>query len=437
MGKKVEKTRPVLQENSKTDSDKRFENLENMIAKLQASMRNQLAHMITEPENKTLRSDSDVFVVQDSTIFSIYDSKKIYLDSGAGKSVVNRLDLLTNVTPVQKKLNTYGNLVAIIHQGTLTFKSMTIHPVYFAPNGPVNLLSVLQLLNHRIKPVIKDNLFLLKKDQGLAHNPRPSKQQLFKDSKIKGQFKPTKDCQIFQKAKIQNHPHKKALPSSTVAFHCLHVDTLEITPATEQGVKYALVIVDYYSRYNWVYLMTSKNQAQGNNMAFVHEIFNKVNTRPAFLHIDRGGEFDSTLFRQFLFYKGISLEQGPANSPQTNGVAERFNQTLLTKIFCLLAQSKIPICMWNEAACHSSLLLNLLPHKAIGMNSPYKVLSQNNMILEALIGLEKLIPFVFKTIVHVKKISSKLALRGETLKALTFKKHSDSMRFYDESINKF
>ncbi|MBW0467793.1 hypothetical protein O181_007508 [Austropuccinia psidii MF-1] len=63
MGKKNEKTRPVFQENSKTDSDKRFENLENMIAKLQASMRNQSAHMITEPENKTLSSDSNVFIV--------------------------------------------------------------------------------------------------------------------------------------------------------------------------------------------------------------------------------------------------------------------------------------------------------------------------------------------------------------------------------------
>ncbi|MBW0470027.1 hypothetical protein O181_009742 [Austropuccinia psidii MF-1] len=470
MGRKSKKTRTALQENGKTDSDKRFGNLENMIAKLQASMRNQSAHMIIEPENKTLSSDSDVFVVQDSPVFSIDDGNKIYLDSGAGKSVVNRLNLLTNVTPVQQKINTYGNSVAITHQGTLKFKSMTIHPIYFAPNGPVNLLSVSQLLDHGIKPVIKDNLFLLKwgnsilasfKQEGnlfaskiqsdrnyftntevkdwhmiLGHPRNSYLKQLFKDGKIKGQFTPAKDCQICQKAKIQNFPHNRALPSSKVAFHRLHVDTLEITPAIEQGVKYVLVIVDDYSQYNQIYLMTNKSQAQGNIMAFVHEVFNKVNTRLAFLHTDRGGEFDSTLFRQFLFDKGISLERGPADSPQTNGIAERFNKTLLTKIRCLLAQSKIPVCMWNEAASHGSLLLNLLPHKAIGMNSPYEVLSRNNMILEAPMGMEKLIPFGFKTIVHVRNVSSKLALRAETLKALTFEKHSDSMRFYDESANK-
>ncbi|MBW0550272.1 hypothetical protein O181_089987 [Austropuccinia psidii MF-1] len=268
----------------------------------------------------------------------------------------------------------------------------------------------------------------------LGHPSDSYLKHLFKEGKIKGKFKPSKDCQICQKAKIQNRPHNRALPSSTTAFHRLHTDTLEITPVTTQGIKYVFVIVDDYSRYNHVYLMTNKSQAQGNIMAFVNEIHNKVNVKPAFLHTDRGGEFDSTLFRQFLFNKGISLERGPANSPQTNGISERFNQTLFTKICCLLAQSKIPIRLWNEAAKHSSLLLNLLPHKAIGMNSPSEVLSLKNMTLEALIKLERLIPFGLKKTVHVQKTSSKLALRGDTLRALTFEEYSDSMRFYDENL---
>ncbi|MBW0509437.1 hypothetical protein O181_049152 [Austropuccinia psidii MF-1] len=213
----------------------------------------------------------------------------------------------------------------------------------------------------------------------LGHPSDSYLKHLFKEGKIKGELKPSKDCQICQKAKIQNRPHNRALPSSPTAFHRLHMDTLEITPATEQGIKYVLVIVDDYSRYNCVYLMTKKVR-----------------------------------------HKGISLERGPADSPQTNGVAERFNQTLLTKICCLLAQSKIPIRLWNEAANHSFLLLNLLPHKEIGMNSPYEVLYLKNMILEAPIKLERLMPFGLKTTIHVRKTLSKLALRGETLRALTF-----------------
>ncbi|MBW0535009.1 hypothetical protein O181_074724 [Austropuccinia psidii MF-1] len=62
-GKKNAKNQSASQGNNKTDSNKRFENLENMIAKLQASMKTQSAHMITEPE-KALSSDSNVFVIQ-------------------------------------------------------------------------------------------------------------------------------------------------------------------------------------------------------------------------------------------------------------------------------------------------------------------------------------------------------------------------------------
>ncbi|MBW0478721.1 hypothetical protein O181_018436 [Austropuccinia psidii MF-1] len=266
MVKKNEKNQSVPQANNKTDSDKSFENLGNMISKLQASMKNQSEHMITEPE-KALSSDLDIFVIQKDTIFSIDKGNKIYLDSGEGKSVVNRLNLLTKITPVQQKINIYGNSVAITHQGTLTFKSITIHPVYFAPNGPISLLLVSQLLNHGIKPIIKDNVFLLKKENYilasfkqeenlfaskiqsennymtntevkdwhtiLGHPSDSYLKHLLEEGKTKGELGPSKDFQSFQKAQIQNHPCNRALPSSTAAFHCLHTDTLEITPATE------------------------------------------------------------------------------------------------------------------------------------------------------------------------------------------------------------
>ncbi|MBW0549977.1 hypothetical protein O181_089692, partial [Austropuccinia psidii MF-1] len=127
---------------------------------------------------------------------------------------------------------------------------------------------------------------------------------------------------------------------------------------------------------------------------------------------------------------------GPPVSPQTNGIAERFNQTLLTKIRCLLAQSKIPAQLWNEAAKHGSLLLNLLPHKAINMESPLKVLQRTNATIESEMELNKLIPFGIKTTVHVRKNDSKLDPRGETLKALTYKEYLDGMRFYNDQTKR-
>ncbi|KNZ54733.1 uncharacterized protein VP01_2871g1 [Puccinia sorghi] len=100
--------------------------------------------------------------------------------------------------------------------------------------------------------------------------------------------------------------------------------TLSIS-TTKSGVKYILVIVDDFSRFNRIY--------------FLRQIKSKIGQFPAYLHSDRGGEYSSIYLQSKLEALGISIEQGPANSPQTNGLAERFNQTLIQKMRCLLAQS--------------------------------------------------------------------------------------------------
>ncbi|MBW0587356.1 hypothetical protein O181_127071 [Austropuccinia psidii MF-1] len=76
--------------------------------------------------------------------------------------------------------------------------------------------------------------------------------------------------------------------------------------------------------------------------------------------------------------------------------------------------------MWTEAAKHSSLLLNLLPHEAIDMNSPQQLLKKAKMNIKKSISLNSLIPFGMKTTVQVKNSKLKLDPRGEILKALTY-----------------
>lgn len=119
--------------------------------------------------------------------------------------------------------------------------------------------------------------------------------------------------------------------------------------------------------------MRNKSDSESRIITFVQQIKNQLRITPAFLHCNRGGEFGSAKLISFLKSRGISLKQGPGNSPQTNGLAERFNQTIITKIRCVLAQSAVPISHWDEAACYSSTLINLLPSKAIKWASPVHV----------------------------------------------------------------
>ncbi|PLW50072.1 hypothetical protein PCANC_08208 [Puccinia coronata f. sp. avenae] len=90
---------------------------------------------------------------------------------------------------------------------------------------------------------------------------------------------------------------------------------------------------------------------------------------------------------------GITVEAGPADSPQTNGLAEQFNQTLLVKMQCLLAQSLVPINYWDEATKYVSNLINILPSKALNWSSPVSVLSELNLLIEPVCNINKIVPF--------------------------------------------
>ncbi|MBW0542121.1 hypothetical protein O181_081836 [Austropuccinia psidii MF-1] len=152
----------------RNDSDKRIENLEKMLEKLQASMKPQSAHLTTESKIKTIISESDTLMVKEDMIFMVNYGNKIYLDSGVGQFVVNNVRYLSNCMAINHQINTYGSTISITHQGIFMFKGIKISPVYYAPRGPVNLLSVSQLLDHKIKPVVQKDCSLLKQGQTIV-----------------------------------------------------------------------------------------------------------------------------------------------------------------------------------------------------------------------------------------------------------------------------
>ncbi|MBW0563066.1 hypothetical protein O181_102781 [Austropuccinia psidii MF-1] len=156
---------------------------------------------------------------------------------------------------------------------------------------------------------------------------------------------------------------------------------------------------------------------------------NKLNKVPAFLHLDRGGEFTSNSLLFTLKQEGVSIEQGAPHSPQTNGVAEQFNRSLLSKIRCLLNQLKIPVTYWDQAVAHASLLLNNTPHWFLNMMTPENCLKNHSSPIEPHLDLSRLISFGAKVNVKKKSPDSKITGGSSPLCALTFEWYSDLMKF--------
>ncbi|KAJ9557676.1 hypothetical protein OSB04_012290 [Centaurea solstitialis] len=88
---------------------------------------------------------------------------------------------------------------------------------------------------------------------------------------------------------------------------------------------------------------------------------------------DNDGEFTRGNFKDFSSSKGIHCHYTTPGDPQSNGVAERMNRTLLEKVRCMLLTSGFPKSFWAEALNTAVHIVNRLPCSAIGGKIPEEV----------------------------------------------------------------
>ncbi|MBW0475780.1 hypothetical protein O181_015495 [Austropuccinia psidii MF-1] len=97
----------------------------------------------------------------------------------------------------------------------------------------------------------------------LGHPSDKYIKKLFDNKKLSGSFISSNECQVCLHAELERLPHSRNLPTTYSPFIKIHIDTLEISPPSQQGNCYGLVIVDDYSRFNRIYLMSEKGKAEG------------------------------------------------------------------------------------------------------------------------------------------------------------------------------
>ncbi|MBW0547744.1 hypothetical protein O181_087459 [Austropuccinia psidii MF-1] len=392
------------------------------------------------------------------------------LDTGASTTTISNFELLIDRKPSKMLVKTFSGSASITHTGKLNLNGTIIQPVFYAPNGNTNLISLSQLEDQGIRVFHKNQKLILKSSERIVMEfPRkgklyiscikpsinhveisskkdwhillghPSDEYLKKFLKYNNM--PSFDteyatkCEICTQCKLKRAPHKNPIPAGWRPFEKIHFDLLEIKPYAKNSAQYVLVIIDDFSWFNRIMILSNKYQAETNLISFIREIKNKTGNYPLYLHSDQGGEFSSTKFMTECGKLGICFERGPADSPQSNGIAERFNQSLLIKICFLLAQCNLPINFWDEAANHASTIINLLPSRALNWKSPVSILKTHEMLIEPLRKIDSLIPFGIKVFVHQQNKPKPLP-PCKPLLYLGYEKYSDAMRFFDPTSRK-
>ncbi|GJY65504.1 putative ribonuclease H-like domain-containing protein [Tanacetum coccineum] len=200
------------------------------------------------------------------------------------------------------------------------------------------------------------------------------KENLVRDLPLK-RFENDQTCVACLKGKQHKASYKtKAFNPITKPLFMLHIDLFGPTFVSSlMHKKYCLVVIDDYSRFSWVFFLTTKDETSEILKFFIKEVENLVDKKVKIIRSDNGTEFKNKVMDDFCREKGIKREYSVARTPQQNGVAERKNRTLIEAARTMLADSKLPTTFWAEAvstACyvHNRVLI-VKPHN----KTPYEL----------------------------------------------------------------
>ena len=119
--------------------------------------------------------------------------------------------------------------------------------------------------------------------------------------------------------------HQPGVPLQRVAM-----DILGPLPETERGNRYILVIADYCTKWTEAFPM-SNMEAHTVAKLFVYNFVCRFGA-PDYLHTDQGRNFESNLFSEICKLLGVSKTRTTPYHPQSDGLVERFNHTLLNML---------------------------------------------------------------------------------------------------------
>jgi len=231
--------------------------------------------------------------------------------------------------------------------------------------------------------------------------------------------------------------HRKPFPHvssfrANKGLELVHTDLCgQITPKSIGGASYFLLVVDDYSRYMWVEMLRSKDQALESFKKVIARAENESGAKLKALRTDRGGELTSNLFSVFCSEGGIKHYTTTPYTPQQNGVVERRNQSVVEMPRCLLKTMKVPSVFWGEAVRTAVYLLNRSPTKALNNITPF----------EAWHGVKPKVSHlkIFGCVAHVKLVGpgiSKLSDRSRRTVFIGYESGTKGYRLFDPSTNR-
>ncbi|KAJ4755031.1 hypothetical protein LUZ62_089436 [Rhynchospora pubera] len=345
-----------------------------------------------------------------------------YIDSGATHHVTSDLNNLSSFVPYEglDRLQIGdGKGMNILHIGNVCLSlgntSVILHEVLHVPTFTKNLLSLSRLLSdnnlrvefHSCFCIVKDcltsttllqatvtnGLYMLtaptacvpvphallgERVNALTWHYRLGHPAMHTTSKLLSLFDlpctSTKldVCEHCAVAKCHKLPFSSSTTVTTAPLELIHADVWGPAPVvTANGFKYFVLFVDDFSKFSWIFFLSSKAEVVTVFSSFKLQVENLFSTNIKILHTDGGTEF-SPLTR---LYPQVVHQLTCPHTPEQNGVVERKNRHILELALAVIDHACIPLELWDEIFASIVFLINRLPpsHSSTA-TSPFEIL---------------------------------------------------------------
>ena len=239
-------------------------------------------------------------------------------------------------------------------------------------------------------------------------------------------------CEACQRRKNLNPAPKAPMKiyQTGVPFQRIAMDLCGPICETPRANKIVLVISDYFTKYTMLIPVVDKTTVVVATALATQWIV--LWGCPQYIHTDQGLEFESGLIHELCRRFGIHKTKTTAYHPQSDGMVERFNKTMM-QIVSTLCENYVD---WDLHLPFAQMAYNSTVHATTG-ETPNKIVQGRHlhMPLDVITQLDADDEDVVAQHEYVKELEEKLRITHDVVRQHTAKSMSKQKYYHDRGVN--
>lgn len=182
------------------------------------------------------------------------------------------------------------------------------------------------------------------------------------------------NCEICTSCKMTRKSFENNRSRATGILEIIHTDVKYFDVVGYEGSKYVVSFIDDFSHIASVYCIKSKDEVFNCFKSYCNYVTNLTGHKINEIRCDSGTEFLNRRFYELARDLGFRLRPSPPYVHELNGVAERFNRTIMDRVRCLRKEAGLEKKYWPEMVAAATYIGNrLICSSTHQLKSPYEI----------------------------------------------------------------